>query len=200
MASRALFVTQLYTALLEDAGLLADLERAALALAASDAAGQTWCKNNKYNGYTSYDSFDDVSNHDPAFARLSPILNDHVSRFGAICGFDMPDRPLKRKNLWVNVMRKGCYHGSHSHPQSAVSGTLYVSMPKGSGGLQLEDPRLGQMMAAPKRSAAMPEAFLNYVTLNPQAGQIHLWESWLRHEVLMHKGKDPRVSISFNYR
>jgi uncharacterized protein (TIGR02466 family) len=48
------------------------------------------------------------------------------------------------------------------------------------------------MMAAPTR----PDTF---VTIEPQAGLLLMWESWLRHEVLAGTGKGERLSISFNF-
>ena len=47
----------------------------------------------------------------------------------------------------------------------------------------LEDPRLPMMMAAPPRRADAPEGAAGFVTLQPEAGDVFLWESWLRHEV-----------------
>ena len=37
------------------------------------------------------------------------------------------------------------------------------------------------------------------VTLQPAAGSLYLWESWLRHEVTPNQAKGERISISFNY-
>jgi uncharacterized protein (TIGR02466 family) len=38
-----------------------------------------------------------------------------------------------------------------------------------------------------------------FVTVQPKAGQLLLWESWLRHEVLPGKARGDRLSISFNF-
>ena len=55
------------------------------------------------------------------------------------------------------------------------------------------------MMAAPPRRPDAPEPLRSFVTLEPAAGRLFLWESWLRHEVLPNRGRSPRVSLSFNY-
>jgi uncharacterized protein (TIGR02466 family) len=39
-----------------------------------------------------------------------------------------------------------------------------------------------------------------FVYVEPQAGSVFLWESWLRHEVAPGTAKSERVSVSFNYR
>jgi len=47
-------------------------------------------------------------------------------------------------------------------------------------------------MAAPPREDT-------FVTVEPRAGLLLLWESWLRHEVVAGAGKGDRLSISFNF-
>ena len=34
----------------------------------------------------------------------------------------------------------------------------------------------------------------------PKAGDVLLWESWLRHEVTVNRASTSRISVSFNYR
>ena len=82
---------------------------------------------------------------------------------------------------------------------SIISGTLYVAVPKGSGAIRFEDPRLPMMMAAPPRRKDAPEDLQSFVTVEPRSGLLLMWESWLRHEVLRGNGKAERLSISFNF-
>lgn len=113
---------------------------------------------------------------------------------------DLGGRRLKLDSLWVNVLKPGGAHSGHLHPHSVISGTLYVAVPQGAGALKLEDPRLPMLMAAPTRRADAPEALQTFVYAEPSPGTIFLWESWLRHEVVPGRGKEERISISFNYR
>jgi uncharacterized protein (TIGR02466 family) len=46
-------------------------------------------------------------------------------------------------------------------------------------------------MAAPRRSA--------WVTVAAKAGQLVMFESWLRHEVPPNPTRSERVSVSFNF-
>ncbi len=199
MSARALFPTLLWQAPLADDALLAELDHSARALAAEDMAGRRWCRAHGYRGYTSYASLDDLPRRDPAFADLKRRLDAHVAAFAAAAAFDLGGRKLRLDSLWVNVMKPGGHHSAHIHPHSVVSGTLYVTMPDGAGALKLEDPRLPMLMAAPPRRAdAGPLA--TFQTIAPAAGDVLLWESWLRHEVLPNGAKAERISISFNYR
>jgi uncharacterized protein (TIGR02466 family) len=191
MPTRSLFPTQFYEGDLADPALIDELADAARDLAREDHAGRAWAKAHGYRGYTSYASLDDLPRRDPRFADLVRLLNRHVAAFARDCGFD-GERRLKLDSLWVNILKPGAAHSGHIHPHSAVSGTVYVAVPPGSGALKLEDPRLPLMMAAPGR----PDTF---VYAQPREGTVFLWESWLRHEVTPNLAKSERISISFNY-
>ncbi len=125
------FVSHIYRHELGSArGLLADLDRACRAIAAGDRAGQRWAEENGYPGYTSYASLTDLPERDPAFADLLPVLDDHVAAFAKACDMDLAGRRLTPDSLWINVLDPGGFHTAHIHPHSAVSGTLYVAIPK----------------------------------------------------------------------
>lgn len=207
MPVSSLFVTKLYQARLPRAAALnASLAHAMRVTARDDAAGRAWSAEKKYPGYTSYASLNDLAWRDPAFADLQTHLDAHAVAFAKEIDLDLGGRGLVLDSLWINILRPGGTHTGHIHPHSVVSGTYYVDLPDGAGGLKLEDPRLGLMMAAPpRRSRAAPEN-RTFHYLQPKAGDLLMWESWLRHEVTPgdeapKKGKDQdRLSISFNYR
>ena len=198
MSVRNLFATRLYEAELANDSLLADLAHSIRSLAADDAAGQQWSREKGYAGYTSYASLNDLPRRDPAFADLGKLLGKHAATFAEECAFDLARKP-KLDSLWVNLLRGSGHHGGHIHPHSIISGTLYIEVPKGSGAIRFEDPRLPLMMAAPTRRADAPEELRPFVTIQPRPGLLLLWESWLRHEVLPGTGRDERLSISFNF-
>lgn len=195
-----LFVTKLYRAVLEEAGALnADLAKSCRAIAADDAAGQAWSKEHGYRGYTSYASLNDLPLRDPTFAALKKALDKHAAAFSKALHFDLAGRKLKLDSIWINVLEPGGAHSGHIHPHSALSGTYYVDVPKGASSLKLEDPRLPMMMAAPPRLDDAPVGERNFVYVAPQAGEVLMWESFVRHEVPANGAKKPRISISFNY-
>lgn len=195
----SLFATRLYRGRLEDGVLLADVDCACRALAEDDRAGRAWSKAHGYRGYTSYASLNDLPVRDPAFGALKRALAPHVAAFAEAAALDLGGRRLKLDSLWVNVLRPGGAHSGHVHPHSAISGTLYVATPPGSGAIRFEDPRLPLMMAAPPRRADAPEDARAFVRHAPTAGDLLLWESWLRHEVEPGSGRAERISVSFNY-
>ena len=189
--TRSLFATQLYETELGDERLLDDLAHSIRALARDDEAGRRWSNEHHYAGYTSYASLNDLPKRDPAFSDLAKLLTRHAATFAAECGFDLGRKP-KLDSLWANLLKSGGQHSGHIHPHSIISGTLYVDVPRGSGAIRFEDPRLPLMMAA-------PQLLESFVTVKPRAGLLLMWESWLRHEVLAGSGRGERLSISFNF-
>ena len=74
-----------------------------------------------------------------------------------------------------------------------------MKVPPGAPGIKFEDPRLERFMATPPRASSARRENRAWVTLAAQAGQLVLFESWLRHEVPPNLRAAERVSISFNY-
>ena len=203
MALRPLFATPIYEASLsmdpsfED--FRAELEVACRMLAAEDAAGRAWSRAHGYGGYTSYASLDDLPARASVFGELKRKLDRHARLYAEALAFDLGGRRLRLDSLWANVLKPGAAHSGHIHPHSVISGTVYVSTPKGSSALKLEDPRLPLMMAAPTRRPGAPEDLQPFVYLRPEPGTVLMWESWLRHEVPANQARAERISISFNY-
>ena len=198
MTARPLFPTLLYDTDLGDVKLLSDLAHSIRTLAQDDAAGRRWSKDHGYKGYTSYASLNDLPRRDPAFADMARLLLKHAASFAADLAFDTTRKP-KLDSLWVNLLKGSGHHSGHIHPHSILSGTLYIEVPSGGGAIRFEDPRLGLMMAAPKRRDDAPEALRPFVSIDPRPGQLLMWESFLRHEVLPGSASADRLSISFNF-
>lgn len=99
---------------------------------------------------------------------------------------------------WANVNPGGAYHRMHVHPQSDLSGVLYVSCPEEEVcGIDFIDPR---PMASAQRSAQLHEALDFGVDKNVKmsAGEVVVFPSWLSHWVPPHWSELERISIAFN--
>lgn len=200
---RSLFATRLYQAQLSDVATAPDaqdLETACYSVAEDDEAGQTWCEENGYPGYTSYASLTDLPWRFPIFADLAKLLDTHVAAFLEDLQFDLDGRDLLLDDIWINVLPEGGMHSGHIHPHSVISGTTYVAMPDGASAIRFEDPRHAMMMAAPLRRKDARDELKPFIYVAPRAGDVLLWESWLRHEVTMNMAEADRISVSFNYR
>jgi hypothetical protein len=168
-----------------------ELKRTILKLPEIDTLGVKWSKKNYPNGYTSYGSLSNLDQQFSVFHELKRLLDREAKKFASAIGIEFPRGELVLSSLWANVMPKHCYHAFHLHPNSIVSGTYYVSIPKGTSPLRIEDPRAPLFMAYPARSIQKD--------LIAKEGEIILFESWMKHEVPPHSSSDLRVSVSFNY-
>ncbi len=167
--------------------LLTDIQE----LYRNDRMGQQWSRKNYREGYTSYASLNDLHHRTPTFMDFQQQMEPFVEKFVKSHHWAIRGLRLELTSLWMNIMPKNSYHTLHLHPQSAISGTYYVSTPKGSIALKLEDPRMPMLMSAPVREL--------YHSIEPKAGKFVLFESWLRHEVPPNQSAEPRISLSFNY-
>jgi uncharacterized protein (TIGR02466 family) len=196
MAIQALFPTLVARIRIGSDQALAD---ECQALAASDAAGRRWSARHYPGGYTSYGSLDRLHLVSSVFDGLRRRIDPHVKALAGSLHYDLRGLRLDMTDCWLNVMPAGTMHSGHLHPTSFISGTYYVAVPRGASALKLEDPRHSRQMAAPPRRADAPQRFRSFVSVRAAAGDLILFESWLRHEVPAARFAGERVSISFNY-
>jgi len=199
---KAWFPTFIYSEALRKSGLErfnAELAKECRALRDFDKAGREWSKRNYPGGYTSYASLNELHRFSSTFAGLERRITLHVRAFAKALDMNLRGREIRMTDCWVNIMPPSASHSLHLHPLSFVSGTYYVATPLGCPGLKFEDPRLERFMAAPPRLPGARKANQSHVTYPARAGQLVLFESWLRHEVAQNRVDAERISISFNY-
>ncbi len=195
------FATSIYQAKLggvRQRAFIDELRTACLAISYEDGAGQAWAQNAGYKGYTSYASLSDLPVRNPTFAELCGRLDEHLLAFARAVDFDLRGHRPVIDSIWINVLEPGGSHPGHIHPNSVISGTIYVDVPDGASALRFEDPRLALMMAAPPRRVRAERHNKQFIYIQPKPGTVLLWESWLRHEVPVNQANEDRVSISFN--
>ncbi|MEO6874647.1 MAG: TIGR02466 family protein [Opitutaceae bacterium] len=202
MPVRACFPTFIYREPLQPGGI----ERFNLELADEcrrlrdfDAAGRRWSEKNYPGGYTSYASMNELHRFSSTFTALEKKLSRHVKAFSRALDLDLRGRTVRMSDCWVNIMPPASAHSLHLHPLSFISGTYYVTTPRGCSGLKFEDPRLSRFMAAPPKLASARPANRAHLTYPATAGTVILFESWLRHEVAANRSNAERISISFNF-
>ncbi|MEO5958375.1 MAG: TIGR02466 family protein, partial [Opitutaceae bacterium] len=198
MPTRAWFSTFIYCEPLKKAGLArfnADLADECRRLRDFDAAGRRWSAKNYPGGYTSYASMNELHRFSSTFAALEKKLARHVRSFTRALDMNLRRRSIRLTDMWVNIMPPTAAHSLHLHPLSFISGTYYVATPPGCPGLKFEDPRLDKFMAAPPKLSAARGENKTHVTYPAHAGNVILFESWLRHEVAANRVDAERISV-----
>ena len=202
MPIRTWFPTHIYCEPLQKSGLAqlnVDLAEECRRLRDFDTAGRKWSAKNYPGGYTSYASMNELHRFSSTFADLGRKLTRHVRAFARSLDMDLRGRAINLSDIWVNIMPPTAAHSLHLHPLSFISGTYYVVTPKGCPGLKFEDPRLGKFMAAPPKLPGARRENQIHITYPADAGNVILFESWLRHEVAANRVNEERISISFNF-
>jgi len=202
MPIRAWFPTHIYCEKLQKTGLTRlndELADECARLREFDDAGRKWSATNYPGGYTSYASMNVLHRFSSTFGELEKKIARHVRAFAKALDMDLRGREIRMTDCWVNIMPPTAAHSLHLHPLAFLSGTYYVRTPKGCPGLKFEDPRLDRFMAAPPKIAAVRDENRIHTTYPAEAGNLVLFESWLRHEVASNRVDDERISISFNY-
>jgi uncharacterized protein (TIGR02466 family) len=197
-----LFPSQVYQAKLTPKPhekLRAALEKECFIYAQQDDKGQKWALKNYPGGYTSYSTLPALHQLSPTFMELKKYLDGHLDLYVKNLEMDISAKQLKMNSMWLNIMPPGVVHTGHIHPLSTISGTYYVRTPKNCSSLKFEDPRLVAFMASPPRKPKARAENQRFISLTPNAGELILFESWMRHEVPPNQAKTERVSISFNY-
>jgi uncharacterized protein (TIGR02466 family) len=199
---RAWFPTRIHSGPLMGSGLERfneGLAEECRSLQRFDRAGREWSRKNYPGGYTSYASMNELHRFSSTFALLERRITRHVRSFARALDMNLRGREIRMTDCWVNIMPPTAAHSMHLHPLAFVSGTYYVAAPAGCPGLKFEDPRLDRFMAAPPKTAKARRVNLTHAPYPAQAGNLILFESWLRHEVAQNRVDAERISISFNY-
>ncbi|QLY27198.1 2OG-Fe(II) oxygenase family protein [Bdellovibrio sp. KM01] len=200
---KALFPTFVYYSPLQEKAKMAvlnkDLKQEAYKIAEIDEEGQAWSQKNYKGGYTSYGSMSQLHQFSSTFGDLEKAINKHVYKFVKHLEMDINPKELKMSSCWVNIMPTSVIHTMHLHPLSVISGTYYLQTPKNCSAIKFEDPRMDSFMASPPRKHNAKTHNQRYHSVEPQEGNLVLFESWLRHEVPANDAAKERISISFNY-
>jgi uncharacterized protein (TIGR02466 family) len=202
MPVRAWFPTLIYCEPLRKTGLARlndELADECARLREYDAPGRRWSEKNYPGGYTSYATLNELHRFSSTFTDLEKQIARHVRAFARALALDLRGREIRMTDCWANLMPPTAAHGLHLHPLAFISGIYYVRTPPGCPGLKFEDPRLDRFMAAPPKLATARPAHRTHTTYPAEAGNLILFESWLRHEVPANRVDAERISISFNY-
>ena len=130
----------------------------------------------------------------PFFKYVEKILEEYGKVYPVGTKFGL-------KNAWINVNPTGTYNTTHTHPQSTISGVLWVKCPENCGNIVFESPvDYTQYELMEKTISDITNKYNYFPTyfFNPVEGSMILFPSDIRHSVEENKSKEDRISIAFN--
>lgn len=101
--------------------------------------------------------------------------------------------------MWLNINKPTNYNLLHHHGDSFLSGVYYIYVPPEAGKLWFRHPSVAKTVIdwVPYLDS-LNEHNCNSWYVEPKAGDLVLFPSWLEHEVDQNKSDEERISIAFN--
>jgi len=132
-------------------------------------------------------------------------LDDNV--YSTIVDVISESMPVLKRDIsfnmqcWYNINKKGSYNIKHNHPDSHLSGVLWLKAPSNCGNIVFESPHNFSSYVEIK---SYSEEFLNDSACDcshhyePVEGKVLIFPSSLYHKVEPNKSDEDRISTSFN--
>ena len=136
------------------------------------------------------------------FVEIKNIIDDEMEDV-ATNVLKLEKNSLKMACMWANVHKNGSHHDTHQHPNSYMSGVLYLNIPKDSipGNIKFTDPRPAKNMFYANFIEDSPLSARNWF-YTPSTGSLFFFPSWLEHGTNRFETENEnylRISLSFNY-
>ena len=113
------------------------------------------------------------------------------------CGYAADTYDIYVVNIWLNEMWEGVEHAEHAHYGSNLSGCFYIEMPENTNGI-----RFNGFLSRFDKADIEVENYTQYNSnaweLQPEEGDLLVWESYIAHAVPYAKYKGRRRSIAFD--
>lgn len=128
------------------------------------------------------------SNFYGIFEKTTNLLNEFASTYGI--------KRLKITTSWSNIQNSGSELIDHMHPNSKISGCIYLNVDEDSSKIYFHNPNPYVMF----EDFTHPSPYNHhYYWLQPKNNQLIMFPSWLKHGSNKEKNKtNGRVSIAFN--
>ena len=127
--------------------------------------------------------------------KLKDVIQEYVDHYSTQILGEAPK--LGITGSWLNLNKPGDSHHTHYHPNSKVSGCLYMNVDDNSGDFLIYRP---QYMEEAVRDSMVNGNIFNwsYMIYKPKKYDLYLFPSKLYHSVTENKSTINRTSVAFN--
>jgi uncharacterized protein (TIGR02466 family) len=132
----------------------------------------------------------------PVFKKLKKELEIATNEYFQTVWMPKTDCSVYITQSWLNTTTAGQYHHKHEHPNSFISGVLYIDA-------DVENDRIQFFAAKPYQQLTVdPKEFTYFNSsswwLSVESRDIMLFPSSLTHMVTTKNGENTRTSLAFN--
>ncbi len=111
--------------------------------------------------------------------------------------WDIETQLAKITSMWAIINHKEAFNEKHHHGSSALSAAYYVKAEQNAGEIVFFDPRQANVFHHPL-SKSVNEINAQVKSIEPKAGTLVLFPSYLEHKVNPNLSNEERIVISFN--
>ena len=106
-------------------------------------------------------------------------------------------------SYWIMINPPNSYNTSHTHPESHLSGVMWIKIPKNSGDLVFNNP--AEFSGFVESKSYLKEVQDNTTScatfrFHPSSGKMLTFPASLRHEVKVNESDQDRIAVSYNIR
>ena len=146
--------------------------------------------------YTSLHAMDNLHQQD-VFSELCDQILLHAENYARTLAIDLNNYRLAYRDCWFNVYGWKDGQEIHQHPNSLISGSYYLKIPKGTPGIVFHSAAMDNMYLPPQTE---PNNYnIDYYEVDVEPGALVLFRSNLKHSVRPNMVNKDRISISFNF-
>lgn len=122
-------------------------------------------------------------------------INKQISTYSDLMGYGKRE-DIKLKSIWSNIQKKGSQLKRHRHPNSKITGALYLNINSNSSSIYFYNPNPYIYFDSYEK---YNDYNCQYYKIIPLNSQLILFPSWLEHGSEEEKNNsESRVVISFN--
>jgi len=132
---------------------------------------------------------------DPELKELSNLITKHVNWFAADLGVVSGFRYVPEQS-WANIYNQDGYQEFHYHGGFSFSAVYYAKTTENTQ-IIFENPVQDMIPLPTSMNTQLTSTMKTY---RPEAGDLIIFRSHLRHSVPPHKDKDERITLAFNYK
>jgi len=134
--------------------------------------------------------------NDPRFEEFKMIVYKNALSVANDLHIDFNRMEMKLDHAWASINKRGDFNEFHSHANCDLSGTFYLQSMPSLGYLRFRDPREPVLLKNPLLTKS--NLYTEEVKFAPIQGMMHIFPSWLLHQVDPNPVDFERISLSFN--
>ena len=132
---------------------------------------------------------------EPNFRELADFITEEIKIFASKFCIYKSNGVISINNMWINILKNKDSMDQHCHPNSLFCGVYFVKIPHNAGLLAFDSPSSEQMINPPIK--VNNQYNMRQAGFKMSEGDLIIFNSYLKHRVLLHDVDEERISIGF---